>query len=147
MQRWSLSYYNDTYLLLNVTPTVVGQGVNDVAAAPDRNSKQVVFKNYAPITSYINGINNTQVDSATDFNIVTPMYNLVEYSKNYAKISGRVLQDHKVVPSKSITKSELFKFKSNLTNNTGNAGTANAEIAVSWKYLSVFLESPWSAFD
>lgn len=80
--RGEVCHYNDTYLLLNVTLTVVGQGVNDVERV---------------------GI----------------------------KISGRVLQDHKVVPSKSITNSELFKFKSNLTNNTGNASTVNAEIAVS----------------
>ena len=33
-------------------------------------------------------INNTQVDNAKDIDIVLPMYNLIEYSDNYAKISG-----------------------------------------------------------
>ena len=33
-------------------------------------------------------INNTQVDNAKDIDIVLPMYNLIEYSDNYAKTSG-----------------------------------------------------------
>ena len=30
-------------------------------------------------------INNTLVDNAEDLDIVTPMYNLIEYSRNYSK--------------------------------------------------------------
>ena len=33
----------------------------------------------------ISKINNTLIDNAEDFNIVMPMYNLLEYSKNYSK--------------------------------------------------------------
>ena len=33
-------------------------------------------------------INNAQVDNAKDIDIVMPMYNLIEYSDNYAKTSG-----------------------------------------------------------
>ena len=40
----------------------------------------------------INEINNTQVDNAKDIDIVMPMYNLIEYSDNYAKTSGSLWQ-------------------------------------------------------
>ena len=33
-------------------------------------------------------MNNTQVDNAKDIDTVMPMYNLIEYSHNYAKTSG-----------------------------------------------------------
>ena len=33
-------------------------------------------------------INNTLIDNAEDLDIVTPMYNLLEYSRNYSKITG-----------------------------------------------------------
>ena len=38
-------------------------------------------------TNCIREINNTQVDNAKD-DIVMPMYNLIEYSDNYAKTTG-----------------------------------------------------------
>ena len=51
------------------------------------NNKQVIFKIYVPFTDSISKINNEQLDSVKDLNIAMPMYNLVEYSNNYAKIS------------------------------------------------------------
>ena len=37
-------------------------------------------------------INNTQVDHAKDIEIVMPMFNLIENSDNYFKISGSLWQ-------------------------------------------------------
>ena len=51
------------------------------------NNKQVIFKICVPFTDSISKINNEQLDSMKDLNIVMPMYNLIEYSNNYAKIS------------------------------------------------------------
>ena len=51
------------------------------------NNKQVTFKICVPFTDSISKINNEQLDSVKDLNIVMPMYNLIEYSNNYAKIS------------------------------------------------------------
>ena len=51
------------------------------------NNKQVIFKICVPFTDSISKINNEQLDSVKDLNIAMPMYNLVEYSNNYAKIS------------------------------------------------------------
>ena len=38
----------------------------------------------APFRSYISKINKTFIDNAEDLDIVMPMYNLLEYSKNYS---------------------------------------------------------------
>ena len=37
------------------------------------------------IVSCISKVNNTLIDNAQDLDIVMPMYNLLEYSKNYSK--------------------------------------------------------------
>ena len=58
-------------------------------------------------------------------------------------MSGRLWQYYKDVPSSSLTNSELVKFKSNLTNNTGNTGSANVEIVVPLEPLSSF----WRTFE
>ena len=49
---------------------------------------KVIFKNCAPFTNCISEINNTQTDNAKDIDSVMPMYNLIEYSDNYAKTTG-----------------------------------------------------------
>ena len=53
------------------------------AGAAANNTNKVIFKNYAPFTNCIGEINDTQVDTAKDIDIVMPMYNLIEYSSNY----------------------------------------------------------------
>ena len=86
MLKSSLCDYSDAYILVKRTITVN----NTAAADADANNtnKKVIFKNCAPFTNYISEINNTQVDNAKDIDIVMPMYNLIEYSNNYSKISG-----------------------------------------------------------
>ena len=67
------------------------------------------------------------------------MYYLIEYNDNYAKRSSSLCQYSRDKPDDDdLTDSELFKFKSRFTKNTGNAGTVNMEIAVSLKHLSNF---------
>ena len=55
---------------------------------PINVDKEVVFITWAPFTDCISEINNTQIDNAEDIDVVMAMYNLVEYSDNYLKISG-----------------------------------------------------------
>ena len=38
----------------------------------------------------IRNINNTLIENAEEVHIVMPMYNLLEYSDNYSKSSGRL---------------------------------------------------------
>ena len=51
----------------------------------DAYDKKLAFKNKAPFISGISKINNTSIDNAEDLDIVIPMYNFTEYSKNYSK--------------------------------------------------------------
>ena len=52
------------------------------------NEKKLVFKNNAPFISCITKINGIKIDNAEDLDVVMPMYNLLEYSKNYKKTTG-----------------------------------------------------------
>ena len=54
----------------------------------DAYDKKLAFKNNAAFISCISKINNTLIDNAEDLDIVMPMYNLIEYSKNYRKTTG-----------------------------------------------------------
>ena len=59
-----------------------GQGFIDI------RNMFLAFKNNAPFTNYISKINNVLIDNAEDLNVVMPMYNLLEYSKNCKKTTG-----------------------------------------------------------
>ena len=54
----------------------------------DAYDKKLAFKNNASFASCISKINNTLIDNAEDLDIVMPMHNLLECSKNYLKTSG-----------------------------------------------------------
>ena len=41
---------------------------------------KVLFKNCAPFINYKSEINNTEIDNAKYIDIVTPIYNVTEYS-------------------------------------------------------------------
>ena len=153
MLKSSLCDNSDAYAILKGTITVN----NTAAADADANNinKKVIFKNCAPFTNCISEINNTQVDNAKDIDIVMPMYNLIEYSDNYAKTSGSLWQYCKDIPPVNnnneiiaFTENNLadsFNFKVKITGQTGDDGTKNVEIMVPLKYLSNFwrtLEMP-----
>ena len=83
MLKSSLCDYSDAYILVKGTISVNNTAA--AGAAENNINKKVIFKNCAPFTNYISEINNRQIDNAKDINIVMPMYNLIEYSDNYAK--------------------------------------------------------------
>ena len=84
-------------------------------------------------------INNTDIDNAKDIDIVMPMYNLINYSDNYAKTSGSLYQHYKDYPNDNIANSESFKSKVKITGKTPNNGnTKDVEIIVPLKHLSNF---------
>ena len=90
MLKSSLFDYSNAYILVKGTITVNNTAADGAAA--NNTGKKVIFKNCAPFTNCISEINNMQVDSAKDIDIVMPMYNLIEYSDNYAKTSGSLWQ-------------------------------------------------------
>ena len=53
-------------------------------------------------------MNNTQVGNAEETDVVMPMYNLIEYSDNYAKTSGGFGQDYRVEPNTNLEDSESW---------------------------------------
>ena len=86
MLKSSLCDYSDAYILAKGTITVNNTAA--AGAAVNNDDKKVIFKNCAPFTNCISEINNTQIGNAKDIDIVIPMYNLIEYSDNYAKTTG-----------------------------------------------------------
>ena len=92
MLKSSLCDYSDAYILVQTKITISGAGNDAAARQADERDKGVIFKNCAPFINCISEINNTQIENAKDIDIVMPMYNLIEYSDNYAKTTGSLWQ-------------------------------------------------------
>ena len=70
-------------------------------------------------------INGVQIDNAEDLDVVMPMYNLLEYSKNYRKTTGSLWNYHWDEPNNTLsTHSEPFKYKTSIAGNTYNVSAA-----------------------
>ena len=68
-----------------------------------------------------------------------PMYNLIEYTDNYAKTSGSLWQYYRDEPNNNLADSESFKFKVKITGKTPNDDNEeDVKIVVPLKYLSNF---------
>ena len=61
--------------------------------------KKLVFKNNAPFINCISRINGVKIGNAEDLYVVTPMYNLLEYSKNYRKTTGSLWNYYRDEPN------------------------------------------------
>ena len=84
MLRSSSCDYSGVNTLVSGTITV--QNITMPEASDNR--KNIIIQNCAPFTDCISEIDNTQLGTAKEINIVMPMYNLIEYSGNYYKTSG-----------------------------------------------------------
>ena len=84
MLRSDLCNFSDAYIIAKGSINVTD---------PDNNGydKKLAFKNNVPFISCISKINNTLICNAEDLDIVMPMYHLLEYSKNYLKTTGSLL--------------------------------------------------------
>ena len=127
----SISYYS--YIVVKEEVTTTG-GSNS-----SRKNRPWPFKNNAPFIGCISKINNTLIDNAKDLDVVMPMYNLIEYSKNYRKTTGILWNYYRDElsndtnnnnnPNKNVINSESFKYKASITGSTYNvdAKITNAE--------------------
>ena len=122
MLKSSLCDYSDAYILVKGTITISGSGADAAARQADKRDKGVTFKNCAPFINCISEINSTQVGNAKDIDIVMPMYNLIEYSDNYAKATGSLWQYFRDEPNNNLADSESFKSKIKITGKTPNNG-------------------------
>ena len=64
--------------------------------------KKLVFKNNAPFINCISKINGVKIDNAEDLDVAMPMYNLLEYSKNYKKTTDSLWNYYRDEPNSSI---------------------------------------------
>ena len=144
MLRSNLWDFSDAYIVVKGTITVTN---------PDnaKRNKVVAFKNNAPFINCISKINGVKIDNAEDLDVVMPMYNLLEYSKNYRKTTGSLWNYYRDQPSNPLsTNSESFKYKTSITGNTYNVdddddnydankvGKKETEIVIPLKHLGNF---------
>ena len=74
-------------ILVSETIATTAEGPDDAAKQLDEGNKRGILKHYAPFTDCIIEINNTQIDNAKDLDVVTPVYNLIEYNDNCSETS------------------------------------------------------------
>ena len=137
------------------------RGIIDIA------NRFSAFENNLPFTNCgISKINNVLTNSAEDLDVVMPMYNLLEYSKNYWKRTRSLWNYYRDETNdfppnnynaNPMAYSESFKYKSNITGKRSNANKEdgetteqgntetkkNFEIVVPLKHLSNF----WRPLD
>ena len=119
-----------------------------------KRNKSVAFKNNAPFINCISKINGVKIDNVEDLDVVMPMYNLLEYSKNYRKATGSLWNYYRDEPSNPFSSnSESLKYKTSITENTYNVGVGEewydankvgknkAEVVIPLKHLSNFWRS------
>ena len=151
MLRSDLCDYSDAYVWVKGKITVTNP--NDNA----NFNKELTLKNNAPFISCISKINGELVENAEDLDIVIPMYNLLEYCKNYEKTSGSLFNYYRDEPSEttigagnnainiSIRNSKSFDDKTEIIGilDAGEDEKEDVTIAIPLKSLGNF----WSSLD
>ena len=148
MLRSDLCDFSDVYIVVKGDITI--EGDNDA----NKRNKNLAFKNNAPFINCISKINSVKIDNAEDLDVVLPMYNLLECSKNYRKTTGSLWNYYRDEPSNPLSSnSESFKYKTSITGNTYNIGDGEegydankvgkneTEVVIPLKYLSNFWKS------
>ena len=112
----NLCDYADAYIL--VDGTIRAEAANAANAAATR----LALKNCAPFTKCNLEINDENVDTAENLDIVMPMYNLMEYSDNYQDSSATLYQYKRDEPPNNnvdltTNNSASFKYKVDLLGN------------------------------
>ena len=157
MLKSDLCNFSDAYIIFK--GKVTGSATDGTNNIRDKKTQTFSIKNNAPFISCISKTNGVLVENAEDLDIVMPMYNLLEYSKNYSKTSGSLWNYYRDEltneanddngPNKTLINSESFKYKTSITGSTYNvAATAGdydankeekkVEIAVPLKHLNNF---------
>ena len=105
------------------------EGDNDA----NKQNKNLAFKNNATFINCISKINGVKIDNAEDLNIVMPMYNLLEYSKNSRKTTGSLWKYYRDEPSNPLSlNSESFKYETSTVGKTpqDNDLLTNAKVVI-----------------
>ena len=131
--RSDLCDYADAYILANGKIAVTAAaGANNIR---DKTNRKLILKNKAPFVSCITRINGELIEDADDLDIVMPMYNLLEYSKNYRKTIGSLYNYYRDeltndndnnFANRNVVNSNTFKYKNKIIGNTYNVDAAAA---------------------
>ena len=162
MLRSDLCDYAEAYIFVNGTITVTANaGANNIR---DKRNRKIILKNNAPFVSCITKLSNELIEDAEDLDIVIPMYNLLQYSKNYRKTIGSLYNYYRDeltndgndnFANRNIVNSNAFRYKNKIISNTYNVaagaagydanknGTQTIELAIPLKYLGNF----WRALN
>ena len=89
MLRSNLCDFNDVYIVVKGTLTLTK---TDRRGFINIRNRFLAFKSNAPFINYILKINNVLIDNAEHLDVVMPMYNLLEHSKNYRKVCGIITE-------------------------------------------------------
>ena len=155
MLKSDLCDYADAYILVGGTITVNGI-VNGAGNEINRRNRPLILKNNAPFVSCITKINNELIEDAEDLDVVMPMYNLLEYSKNYRKTIGSFYNydrdelsnddNNDDFANRNVVNSNTFKYKNKITgiqynvaagvasHDANKVGTQEIELAIPLKY-------------
>ena len=124
MLRSDLCDYVNAYILVNGTITVAGNQPRD------RKNRPLILKQNASFVSCMTRINNELIEDADDLDIVMPMYNLLEYSKNYRKTIGSLYNYYRDelnddanlnnFANNDVVSSNSFQYKNKIIDNTYN---------------------------
>ena len=139
MLRSDLCDYADAYILINGTIIVTANaGANNIR---DERNRPLILKNNASFVSCITKINNELIEDAEDLDVVMPVYNLLEYSKNCRKTIGSFYNYYREELSNDddddddnnfnnikIVNSNAFKYKNKIIGNTYNVDAAVMQI-------------------
>ena len=130
MLRSDLCDYSDAYILVSGTIIVAGNHPRD------RQNRPVILKKIAPFVSSVTRINGELIEDADGLDVVMPMNNLLEYSKNYKKTTGLFYNyyrdeldddtDLNNFVNRNVVGSSAFKYKRELLCNTYNVSSTNA---------------------
>ena len=173
MLRSDLRCFSDAYVVVKgdiivakktFTADDIEAPNNTVANATTANNannnafgeKKLVFKNNAPFINCVSKINGVKIDNTEDLDVVMPIYNLLEYSKNYRKTTGNLWNYYRDEPSSSvdasnithsILNSEPFEYKAtfiengvthdNLTKNDVKVVVPLKHLSNFWRYLNI----------
>ena len=113
MLRSDLCDFSDVYIA--VEGDITFEGDNDA----NKWNENLAFKNNAPFINCISKIDGVKIDNAEDIDVVMPMYNLLDYSKNYRKTTGSLWNYYRDEPSNPLSlNSESFKYKTSIVGKT-----------------------------
>ena len=143
---------------------MVNVGANSIS---DKRNRKIILKNNAPFVLCITRISGELIEDADDLDVAVPMYNLLEYSKNYRKTIGSLYNyyrdelTHDNIPISNVfnnirvVNSNTFKYKNKIIGTTYDVaagaagydanknGTQTIELTIPLKYLGKF----WRALN